>query len=86
MASLHKVRLQSNIIYRRKKIAASAGNRTRIDCLEGNHADLYTTDACDKCCYIITTDKIIKAVVKTNGVVNHIKGNNNEPFGGVIIL
>ena len=24
---------------------ASAGNRTRIDCLEGNHANLYTTDA-----------------------------------------
>ena len=27
---------------------ALAGNRTRIDCLEGNHASLYTTDACDK--------------------------------------
>ena len=25
---------------------ASAGNRTRIDCLEGNHANRYTTDAC----------------------------------------
>ena len=25
-----------------------AGDRTRIDCLEGNHANLYTTDArCD---------------------------------------
>ena len=28
-----------------KKKRASAGNRTRIDCLEGNHANLYTTDA-----------------------------------------
>ena len=27
------------------KECASAGNRTRIDCLEGNHANLYTTDA-----------------------------------------
>ena len=27
------------------KKCASAGNRTRIDCLEGNHANLYTTDA-----------------------------------------
>ena len=35
-----------------KKIRASAGNRTRIDCLEGNHADLYTTDACVKCALI----------------------------------
>ena len=26
---------------------ASAGNRTRIDCLEGNHANRYTTDASD---------------------------------------
>ena len=24
---------------------ASAGNRTQINCLEGNHANLYTTDA-----------------------------------------
>ena len=32
----------------RIKIDASAGNRTRIDCLEGNHANLYTTDACLK--------------------------------------
>ena len=31
---------------KKKKKRASAGNRTRIDCLEGNHADLYTTDAC----------------------------------------
>ena len=30
--------------YRRKKIA-SAGNRTRINCLEGSYADHYTTDA-----------------------------------------
>ena len=26
---------------------ASAGSRTRIDCLEGNHANRYTTDAMD---------------------------------------
>ena len=25
---------------------AMAGNRTRVDCLEGNHANLYTTIAC----------------------------------------
>ena len=31
---------------REKKIAtASAGNRTRINCLEGSYADHYTTDA-----------------------------------------
>ena len=28
-----------------KNIRASAGSRTRIDCLEGNHANRYTTDA-----------------------------------------
>ena len=28
-----------------KKITASAGNRTRINCLEGSYADHYTTDA-----------------------------------------
>ena len=27
------------------KGSASAGSRTRIDCLEGNHANRYTTDA-----------------------------------------
>ena len=27
------------------KMAASAGNRTRINCLEGSYADHYTTDA-----------------------------------------
>ena len=27
--------------------SASAGNRTRIYCLEGNNANLYTTDADD---------------------------------------
>ena len=26
-------------------MSASAGSRTRIDCLEGNHANRYTTDA-----------------------------------------
>ncbi len=29
-----------------QKIRASAGSRTRVDCLEGNHANRYTTDAC----------------------------------------
>ena len=28
-----------------KKITASAGNRTPINCLEGNYANHYTTDA-----------------------------------------
>ena len=28
-----------------KKLSASAGNRTRINCLEGSYADHYTTDA-----------------------------------------
>jgi hypothetical protein len=32
--------------YKNKKIrVASAGNRTRINCLEGSYADHYTTDA-----------------------------------------
>ena len=30
------------------KIFAWAGNRTRIDCLEGNNGNLYTTDSVDK--------------------------------------
>ena len=30
---------------RERKIYASAGNRTRINCLEGSYADHYTTDA-----------------------------------------
>ena len=29
--------------------SASAGNRTRIYCLEGNNANLYTTDAVQIC-------------------------------------
>ena len=29
----------------KKGFAASAGNRTRINCLEGSYADHYTTDA-----------------------------------------
>ena len=28
-----------------KNTCASAGSRTRVDCLEGNHANRYTTDA-----------------------------------------
>ena len=35
----------SKCLYFSLKERASAGNRTRIDCLEGNHANLYTTDA-----------------------------------------
>ena len=31
-----------------ENIVASAGSRTRIDCLEGNHANRYTTDAAYK--------------------------------------
>ena len=27
------------------KLFASTGSRTRVDCLEGNHASRYTTDA-----------------------------------------
>ena len=30
---------------KKKKNTASAGNRTRINCLEGSYADHYTTDA-----------------------------------------
>ena len=30
------------------KPRASAGSRTRIDCLEGNHANRYTTDATEQ--------------------------------------
>ena len=30
---------------RHKKITASAGNRTRVNCLEGSYAHHYTTDA-----------------------------------------
>jgi hypothetical protein len=32
-----------------------AGNRTRVDCLEGNHANLYTTIAC----YALKSSRII---------------------------
>ena len=31
-----------------QKASATAGNRTRIHCLEGNDANHYTTDACDR--------------------------------------
>ena len=34
-----------NVIPLILKPRASAGSRTRIDCLEGNHANRYTTDA-----------------------------------------
>ena len=29
----------------KKKVNASAGNRTRVNCLEGSYAHHYTTDA-----------------------------------------
>ena len=29
---------------------ASAGNRTRVNCLEGSYAHHYTTDAYNTCC------------------------------------
>ena len=41
--------LLGNVSIRKKsftKKVASAGNRTPINCLEGNYADHYTTDAC----------------------------------------
>ena len=39
-------RLRFQCIYcMEKKKFAMAGNRTRVDCLEGNHANLYTTIA-----------------------------------------
>ena len=38
-------KLQSRQVIRHKKNIASAGNRTRINCLEGSYADHYTTDA-----------------------------------------
>ena len=34
-----------NLVKHYKKMYASAGNRTRINCLEGSYADHYTTDA-----------------------------------------
>ena len=35
----------ANLVKNYKKVHASAGNRTRINCLEGSYADHYTTDA-----------------------------------------
>ena len=40
----HPGSIPSNDTLKKKKIA-SAGNRTRINCLEGSYADHYTTDA-----------------------------------------
>ena len=38
---------------KKKRISASAGNRTRINCFEGSYADHYTTDAlCARLLYI----------------------------------
>lgn len=34
-----------NGLWQNSKRRASAGSRTRVDCLEGNHANRYTTDA-----------------------------------------
>ena len=40
-----KLRAHDNSIGEKIKTDASAGNRTRINCLEGSYADHYTTDA-----------------------------------------
>ena len=45
MFPLFKVTRKSKNDYRERKKTASAGNRTRINCLEGSYADHYTTDA-----------------------------------------
>ena len=37
------------LIVKSLKMCASAGSRTRVDCLEGNHANRYTTDASHLC-------------------------------------
>ena len=42
----HPGSIPSNDTLKEKKNFASAGNRTRINCLEGSYADHYTTDAC----------------------------------------
>jgi hypothetical protein len=39
-----------------------AGNRTRVDCLEGNHANLYTTIAC----YTLKSSRIIHYITHKN--------------------
>ena len=48
-ANKHPMPISENIIYWKliffKSMCASAGSRTRVDCLEGNHANRYTTDA-----------------------------------------
>ena len=36
------------ICFQNESHTASAGSRTRIDCLEGNHANRYTADAYEK--------------------------------------
>lgn len=41
----------NNIVRCRIKYHAAAGNRTQINCLEGNYANLYTTAACRKLVY-----------------------------------
>ena len=38
---------------------ASAGSRTRVDCLEGNHANRYTTDAVRFTVYVCTTPSLL---------------------------
>ena len=40
-----KINKKKSIIIGKEKTNASAGNRTRINCLEGSYADHYTTDA-----------------------------------------
>ena len=39
------IHLKKKIYLKNKIFIASAGNQTRINCLEGSYADNYTTDA-----------------------------------------
>ena len=54
---------------------ASAGSRTRVDCLEGNHANRYTTDACSKLwpCFGSNIDKMLLCIFGTNNLWCAIK-------------
>ena len=49
---------------------ASAGNRTRVNCLEGSYAHHYTTDALQ---YTEVTTKSIFFVLKERGELNQIE-------------
>ena len=45
MSIVDNLQKESKLILKKYKKVASAGNRTRINCLEGSYADHYTTDA-----------------------------------------